>query len=227
MAAPLRQSSSRHLEIRLGRAWLQGELTMPAVAKGIVLFASEGGSSRLSARHQFVASELHQAGLATCLFDLLSLEEEQDDQASQCYRFDVALLGQRLVEITDWLAHHLEFSLPLGYFSTGTAAAAACIAATERPDLLQALVCRSGRADMAVHALHHLRAPTMFLVGGLDSVVIELNRLAYRQLPYELEKELVVVAGANHRFEEPGTLNQVAQYTTQWFSRYLADEPPG
>jgi pimeloyl-ACP methyl ester carboxylesterase len=220
---PAPQSGTRHLEIRLGRAWLQGELTIPADAKGLVLFVSGSGSSRLSARHRFVASELNQAGLATCLFDLLSLSEEQEDQAEQCHRFDVALLGQRLVEITDWIAHHLECALPIGYFGTGTGAAAAFTAATERPDLVKAVVSRSGRPDMAVHALHRLQAPALLLVGGLDTVVIELNRLAYRQLPLPLEKELVVIDGAGHWFEEPGKMAQVSQYATQWFVRYLAN----
>jgi putative phosphoribosyl transferase len=220
-AISLMQSINRQLDIHIGRAWLQGNLTVPHQAKGLVLFAHGSGSSRHSPRNQFVASELNQAGLATCLFDLLSLEEEQEDQISNRYRFDIDLLAQRLVEVTDWMEHHIHPKVPMGYFGASTGAAAALIAAAERPDRIKAVVSRGGRPDMAVQALHKIQSAVLLLVGSLDDVVIELNRLAYRQLPNDIDKELVIVSGAGHLFEEPNKLNQVAQYAAQWFDRYL------
>jgi pimeloyl-ACP methyl ester carboxylesterase len=224
VGASFQQPSKRHLEIHLDRVWLQGELTIPTEAKGMVLCAYDESSSRLSAKHQWIASNLNQAGLATCLFDLLSVEEEQEDRIHSCYRFNIALLGQRLIEITDWIDHYLACSLPLGYFSANTAAAAAPVAAVARPDLVKAMVSLHGRADMAVHALHEVEIPMLFIVGGLDHVVVELNRLAYRQLPKHRKKELLVVANANHLFEDSDNLDQVAQHTVQWFTRYLTHE---
>lgn len=222
--APPQQLGRRHLEIHLGRVWLQGELTIPDAAKGIVLIAHGEMNSRLSTLHQFIASALNQAGIATCLFDLLSLEETQADQAQYSHCFDIALLGQRLIEITDWLDHYLEYSLPLGYLGINTAAAAAPIAASARVGLVKAVVSLSGRADMAVEALHHVQAPTLLIVGGLDSVLVELNRLAYRHLPHHCQKELVVVEEADPLFEASDTLTQAAQYAVRWFARYLGSE---
>lgn len=217
-------SSDRHIEIRLGRTWLQGELTIPAHATGIVLFAHGSGSSRFSPRNQFVATELNKAGLGTCLFDLLSLEEEQADQENSCYRFDIPMLADRLVAVTDWLKNHLqaEADLPLGYFGASTGAAAALIAATNRPDWIRAIVSRGGRADMAMHRLGKVQAATLLLVGGQDHVVLDLNRKAFANLPPDIPKELVVIDGAGHLFEERGKLAQVAQYTAQWFEKYLS-----
>ena len=216
-------SSDRRIEVGIGNIGLQGELTIPAHATGIVLFAHGSGSSRFSPRNQFVATELNKAGLGTCLFDLLSLEEERDDQRSSRYRFDISMLAQRLVAVTDWLKHHLqvESELPLGYFGASTGAAAALIAAAERPDWVKAVVSRGGRADMATHSLGKVQAATLLLVGGEDDVVLTLNRKALQELPPEIPKELVVIEGAGHLFEEPGKLAQVAQYAAQWFERYL------
>jgi len=222
---PLQQSGSQSVDIPLGRVWLQGELTLPATPQGMVLFAHGSGSSRFSARNQFVASALNQAGFATCLFDLLSLDEEQEDQVNSRYRFDIPMLGQRLIVVTDWLEQHLDYPLPIGYFGASTGAAAALLAASERPYLVKAVVSRGGRPDMAMQALHRIQAPTLLLVGGLDSVVLELNRQAFRQLPVDLPKELVVIAGAGHLFEESGKLAQVSQYAAQWFTQYLTASP--
>lgn len=219
------QAGTRQIEIQLGRVWLQGELTVPAKPQGIVLFAHGSGSSRFSPRNQFVATELNKANLATCLFDLLSLEEEREDQVNARYRFDIALLAQRLVSVTDWLESHLQSinELPMGYFGASTGAAAALIAAAQRSDLIKAVVSRGGRPDMAVHVLAKVQAATLLLVGGLDDVVLELNRKAYRQLPDDICKELVIIDGAGHLFEEHGKLAQVAQYAAQWFEKYLGD----
>jgi putative phosphoribosyl transferase len=212
------------IEIPLRNVWLQGELTLPAQAKGMVLFAHGSGSSRFSSRNQFVATELQAAGLGTCLFDLLSLEEEREDQISSQYRFDIPLLAHRLMAVTDWLMDHLaqaDQPLALGYFGASTGAAAALIAASERPAWVKAVVSRGGRPDMAAHALGKVQAATLLLVGGLDDVVIELNRLAYSRLSKSIPKEMVVIEGAGHLFEESGKLAYVAQAASQWFERYL------
>lgn len=218
-------TGARYVEIQFEKAWLQGEVTVPAKARGIVLFAHGSGSSRFSPRSQFLATELNKAGLATCLFDLLSLEEEREDQRNAGYRFDISLLAQRLIAVTDWLEHHLETvaGLPVGYLGAGTGAAASLIAATQRPDRVRAIVSRSGRPDMAAHAIHHVQAATLLLVGSLDDVVLELNRKAFSHLPKDIQKELVIIDGAGHWFEEPGKLAQVAQYAAQWFEKYLSE----
>jgi putative phosphoribosyl transferase len=210
-----------------GKVWLQGELTIPTQAKGLVLFAHGSGSSRFSSRNQFVAGELNAAGFGTCLFDLLSLQEEREDQATGQYRFDIPMLAQRLVGVTDWLVEHLaklDQPLNFGYFGASTGAAAALIAAAERPQLVKAVVSRGGRPDMASHILGKVQAPTLLLVGGLDDVVIELNRLAYRQLSNLIPKEMMIISGATHLFEEPGKLAAVAQAATVWFEQYLGDK---
>lgn len=218
-------AGGRQIDIPLGNVWLQGELTIPAQAKGMVLFAHGSGSSRFSSRNQFVAGELNAVGLGTCLFDLLSLEEEREDQLTSQYRFDIPLLAQRLVGVTDWLVEHLskeQQPLALGYFGASTGAAAALIAAAERPALVKAVVSRGGRPDMAAHALSKVQAATLLLVGGLDDVVIELNRRAYSRLSDQIPKELVVIDGAGHLFEELGKLSYVAQAASQWFEKYLS-----
>ncbi len=212
------------IDIPVGKVWLQGELTIPAHAKGLVLFAHGSGSSRFSSRNQFVAEELNEVGLGTCLFDLLSLDEEREDQVTSQYRFDISLLAKRLVAVTDWLEAHLgnaKASLPLGYFGASTGAAAALIAAAERPTVVKAVVSRGGRPDMAAHSLSKVQAPTLLLVGGLDDVVITLNRQAYNRLSPEVPKELMIIDGASHLFEEPGKLAYVAKVAAQWFEKYM------
>lgn len=219
--------SGRPIDIPVGNVWLQGDLTIPAQAKGMVLFAHGSGSSRFSSRNQFVAGELNAVGLGTCLFDLLSLEEEREDQMASVYRFDIPMLSQRLMVVTDWIVEHLsqeQQPLAIGYFGASTGAAAALNAAAERPRLVKAVVSRGGRPDMAAHALRKVQAATLLLVGGLDEVVIDLNRLAYRQLSDQIPKELVVISGAGHLFEEPGKLADVAQAASHWFEKYLTPE---
>ncbi len=216
----------REIRIQLPDAQLQGTVTMPGgILNGMVLFAHGSGSSRLSPRNLQIAQTLNQAGFATCLFDLLSLQEEEIDQETRHYRFDIPMLAGRLVGVTDWLAALLSSELQsvpsIGYFGASTGAAAALIAAVERPKLVKAVVSRGGRPDLAGHVLHRIQAPTLLLVGGLDDVVIELNRHAFLQLPESTPKELVIVPGAGHLFEEPGKLNQVAQYAGEWFEKWL------
>jgi putative phosphoribosyl transferase len=215
--------NKREIDIRLGSLHLRGELAIPGLVKGLVLFAHGSGSSRFSPRNQYVAYELNKAEMATCLFDLLSLEEEEEDQINNRYRFDIPMLAQRLVQVTDWIQDHLieATALPIGYFGASTGAAAALLAASERPNDVKAVVSRGGRPDMATHALPRVQAATLLLVGALDEIVLSLNRKAFQQLPVGTPKELVVIPEATHLFEEPGRLEQVAQYAAQWFEKYL------
>jgi putative phosphoribosyl transferase len=202
---------------------LEGNLSLPTGARGIVLFAHGSGSSRHSPRNRYVADLLNEAGLATLLVDLLTADEEALDRRTARLRFDIGLLAERLVGITDWLsnasnARHLR----LGYFGASTGAAAALVAAAERPDHVGAVVSRGGRPDLAGPALPMVRAPTLLIVGGEDPDVLELNRQAFARL--RSEKRLVVIPGAGHLFEEPGTLDLVARYALGWLERYLVLE---
>jgi pimeloyl-ACP methyl ester carboxylesterase len=186
----------------------------------VVLFAHGSGSSRHSPRNRFVARVLREAGLATLLIDLLTADEEAVDQYTAQLRFDIGLLAQRLVGATDWLLQNRETAgLPIGYFGASTGAAAALVAAAERPDAVAAIVSRGGRPDLAGPALSRVRAPTLLIVGGNDIPVIGLNEEALAQLT--TEKRLVIVPGASHLFEEPGALEEVARLAADWFGRYL------
>lgn len=206
----------RKVLIPAGTARLEGELALPEGATGVVLFAHGSGSSRLSPRNTQVARTLNRAGVGTLLFDLLTREEDRDYET----RFDIALLTARLLAATDWAARDPACSgLKIGYFGASTGAAAALQAAAARPETA-AVVSRGGRPDLAgAPALEKVRAPTLLLVGGLDDVVIELNERAYAHLA--CVKNLVVVPGASHLFEEAGTLDEVAAHATQWFHRWL------
>jgi putative phosphoribosyl transferase len=204
---------------------LEGDLVLPAAAPGVVLFAHGSGSSRHSARNQFVASTLNDGEIGTLLMDLLTPDEEQLDRVTAELRFDIGLLGRRLIGAVDWLRRGPAARLPIGLFGASTGAAAALIAAAERPDDVAAVVSRGGRPDLAGEALARVRAPTLLVVGALDTVVIELNRQALEALPSE--KELVSVPGATHLFPEPGTLEQVARLAADWFSRYLGRDDGG
>lgn len=199
---------------------LDGWLTIPANAQGLVLFVHGSGSSRHSPRNQFVARMLFEAGLATLLIDLLMPEEEEQDRITAHLRFDIPLLAQRVMGATRWLTTTPE-TLPLetGYFGASTGAAAALLAAAHLPELVGAIVSRGGRPDLAGEALARVRAPTLLLVGSRDTPVIELNRHAYTLL--RGERQLDLITGATHLFEEPGTLEQVARRAQQWFVRYL------
>jgi dienelactone hydrolase len=219
------RTEERALHIAAGDATLEGDLRLPDGARGLVLFAHGSGSSRHSPRNRSVAQALNDGGLATLLFDLLTRDEEAVDAATATahLRFDIDLLGQRLVAVTDWIAQQPAAQrLPLGYFGASTGAAAALVAAAQRPALVRAVVSRGGRPDLAGPALLRVRAATLLIVGGRDPVVIQLNREAYGELA--CEKEIVIVPGATHLFEEPGTLDEVARLAGEWFRRHLVAE---
>ncbi|HVY91821.1 MAG TPA: dienelactone hydrolase family protein [Bryobacteraceae bacterium] len=199
---------------------LAGDLTIPAGAKSIVLFAHGSGSSRLSPRNRYVANMLQQAGLATLLIDLLTPEEERIDQVTAQLRFDIGLLAERLLGATDWLQSQPDTkNLRIGYFGASTGAGAALVAAASRAKVIGAVVSRGGRPDLAGQALMRVKAPVLLIVGGDDDVVITLNRSALALLPGE--KKLEIVPGASHLFEEPGTLEQVADLAAKWFESHL------
>jgi len=201
---------------------LEGTLALPASAAGVVLFAHGSGSSRASPRNRYVARELNAAGIGTLLFDLLTADEDRD----YATRFDIALLTSRLLAATDWIAEEpAAANLSVGYFGASTGAAAALAAAADRGAAIRAVVSRGGRPDLAgADALARVRAPTLLVVGGHDTQVIELNRLAYARLA--CEKSLRIVPGATHLFEEPGTLEQVAALGCAWFRQWLTEAPP-
>lgn len=195
-------------------------MSPPAPAHGLVLFAHGSGSGRFSPRNRSVARYLVKRELATVLLDLLTEDEDRVDQLTREYRFDVPRLAQRLVVVTDWLAGQSELGkLPLGYFGASTGAAAALIAAAERPERVAAVVSRGGRPDLAEAALPLVRAPTLLVVGGHDIPVIDLNRQAAEAMRAEVEIE--IVPRATHLFEEPGALEQVCELAANWFLEHL------
>jgi putative phosphoribosyl transferase len=207
--------------IPVGAVQLQGNLTLPEQARGVVLFAHGSGSSRLSPRNRFVAQVLVEAGLATLLMDLLTADEERIDRQTAHLRFDIGLLAARLLGATDWLrSQPATQALGLGYFGASTGAAAALAAAAQRPDDVRAIVSRGGRPDLAREALGLVRAPTLLIVGGNDAPVIEMNREAMRLM--NAETQLHIIPGATHLFEEPGALEEVARLARDWFLRYLS-----
>jgi pimeloyl-ACP methyl ester carboxylesterase len=210
------------VQVPVGQVILEGNLTIPDEAKGVVLFAHGSGSSRFSPRNRFVAQSLNEGGLGTLLVDLLTSQEEMLDQQTRHLRFDIDLLANRLTDITDWLRQQrATHTLNLGYFGASTGAAAALIAAAERPDEVHAVVSRGGRPDLAGPALARVKAPTLLIVGGNDKPVITLNQQALKAL--RGEKKLEIIPGATHLFEEPGALEKVAQLARQWFERYLVE----
>jgi len=194
---------------------------VPARPSGLVVFAHGSGSSRFSPRNRSVAQTLHQRGLATLLLDLLTRAEERVDLQTAKLRFDIDRLAMRVVAATDWLLAREDLLwLPIGYFGASTGAAAALIAAAERPEVVKAVVSRGGRPDLAGAALSRVTAPTLLIVGGHDEPVIDLNEHAKAAMTMA-HVELAIVPGATHLFEEPGTLEQVEQRAGDWFSRYL------
>src|SRR6267143_1604897 len=204
----------------VGPLTLEGNLTLPEEPRGVVLFAHGSGSSRRSPRNRHVAEMLNEANLATLLIDLLTSEEEMIDLRTAHLRFDINLLAERLIAATDWLTQDADTrDLRVGYFGASTGAAAALVAAAERSEVVGAIVSRGGRPDLAGPALPQVQAPTLLIVGGNDFQVIELNRAAFAQL--YCEKELVIVAGATHLFEERGALDEVARLARKWFERHL------
>ncbi|MDW5549514.1 dienelactone hydrolase family protein [Methanosarcina sp.] len=216
--------SSNEVKIPINSIMLEGNLTIPEGAKGIVVFAHGSGSSRFSYRNRYVAQELQKEGLGTLLFDLLTAEEERIDMITAHLRFDIDLLANRLVSVTNWLFSDPETkNLNIGYFGASTGAAAALIAAKEHANVIKAVVSRGGRPDLAEKALPNVKAPTLLIVGGEDYQVIEMNEWALDRLKVE-QKELKIVPGATHLFEEPGTLEQVANLAGEWFKKYLLEK---
>lgn len=210
------KTKERQVEIPSGQRRLSGILRVPSGAVGVVAFAHGSGSGRFSPRNQFVARALEKGGLATLLLDLLE-EEEAGDRAKV---FDIELLAERLQSAADWLRREPETSvLCLGYFGASTGAGAALVAAAQHPSAVGAVVSRGGRPDLARTYLASVKAPTLLIVGGNDEPVIELNEQALHLL--RCPKELVIIPGATHLFEEPGTLEEVARLAKQWFVRNL------
>jgi len=214
------QGDTRLIEIASGPLNLQGDLKVPQLARGVVLFAHGSGSGRHSPRNQYVAEIFNQAGLATLLLDLLTPDEEEAERSTRHLRFNINMLGERLIHATGWLAQSpLTRNLKIGYFGASTGAAAALVAAADRPKAIRAIVSRGGRPDLAGPTLPKVQAPTLLIVGGQDQPVIKMNQDALNQL--QAVKKLEIVPGATHLFEEPGALEAVAQMAQQWFEQYL------
>jgi pimeloyl-ACP methyl ester carboxylesterase len=212
---------AKEVYVPAGEALLAGELQLPTGATGLVLFAHGSGSGRHSPRNQYVAQVIREFGVGTLLFDLLTPEEKAIDQRTRHLRFDIGLLARRLAGASRWaLQQAAERQLRLGYFGASTGGGAALAAAAELGASVGAVVSRGGRPDLAGAALPRVTAPTLLIVGALDEVVLQLNQEAYEQL--RCEKQLQVVPGATHLFEEPGKLAEVAQLAAAWFQRHLS-----
>ena len=215
------EARAQVVRVTAGPVTVEGDLVIPANAQGIVLFAHGSGSSRHSSRNRYVARVLQGSGLATLLIDLLTASEEAEDIHTAEFRFDIGLLAERVAGATDWLRKQPATAhLAVGCFGASTGAAAALVAAASRPEVIRAVVSRGGRPDLAGSALPYVQAPTLLIVGGNDTGVIELNRDALDQLGADT-KQLVIVPGATHLFEEPGTLEEVARLAADWFARHL------
>ncbi|MFC7385279.1 dienelactone hydrolase family protein [Sphaerisporangium rhizosphaerae] len=216
----------RSLAVPAGDVSLGADVAVPPDARGVVVFAHGSGSGRHSPRNRHVAAELNEAGLATVLMDLLTREEEEMDAFTGALRFDIGLLAERVVAVTDWVARQERLSaLGIGIFGASTGAAAALVAAARRPDTVRAVVSRGGRPDLAGDHLREVRQPTLLIVGGDDPMVIVLNREAMERMPGPTG--FAVIPGATHLFEEPGTLDEVARLAGEWFVRHLSGAHPG
>jgi putative phosphoribosyl transferase len=216
-------TQNEYVRMPTGGVELEGMLSAPENAKGLVLFVHGSGSSRHSPRNQYVAQILQGGGLATLLFDLLTAEEEEIDLQTRHLRFDIELLARRTADVLTWLDRQAyEFALRTGLFGSSTGAAAALIAAAILPDKVHAVVSRGGRPDLAGSALRKVHAPTLLIVGENDVPVIHLNEQALAEMVLAEIKELVIVPGASHLFEEPGTLERAAQLATDWFQTHLS-----
>jgi putative phosphoribosyl transferase len=210
----------REVEVLAGDVRLGGTLAVPDGARGLVIFAHGSGSSRHSPRNRYVAYSLRLAGLGTLLFDLLTEEEEEEDEVTAALRFDIDFLARRLGQVTDWVFAHPGLSrMRVGYFGSSTGAAAALVAAADRPEAIASVVSRGGRPDLAGGALERVLAPTLFIVGGADDVVLELNQRALERL--RAPKALEVIPGATHLFPERGALERVAEVAADWLTRCL------
>ena len=212
------------VQIQTARGPIVGALDLPDHALGVVVFAHGSGSSRHSPRNRAVADSLQSRGLGTLLIDLLTSREERVDAITAEHRFNIPLLAERLAVAAEWLADVPEAQrLPVGYFGASTGAAAALVAAARQP-LVSAIVSRGGRPDLAAEALQEVRAATLLIVGGRDRQVLQWNRAALAQLRQAAEKELVVVPGATHLFEETGALEEVARLAGKWFVRHFEQD---
>ncbi len=208
------------IKIPVGGIEVEGNLFAPKGTKCVVIFVHGSGSSRFSPRNQHVAKEFNKAQMGTLLFDLLTPAEEEEDELTAEYRFNIPLLSDRLIGVTEWLRNDPQTrKLKLGYFGASTGAAAALIAAAKMPNDVSAVVSRGGRPDLAGDYLPQVKAPTLLLVGGWDEEVIELNRQAQSQM--RNENKLVIIEAATHLFEEPGKLEEVARFSSDWFQHYL------
>lgn len=218
-------AAERTVAIQAGGVELDGDLAIPEGARGIVLFAHGSGSSRHSSRNRFVAEALRSGGLATLLFDLLTPREEQVDLRTRQIRFDIGLLADRLIGAMAWLDTQDDTrGLSVGLFGASTGGGAALVAAARRPDRVSAVVSRGGRPDLAGEDLPLVRAPTLLIVGGNDSVVIDLNEQAMARMSAPVD--LAIIPGATHLFEESGALEQVAGLARAWFARHLHPNRP-
>ena len=212
------------VQVRAGAALIEGDLTVPEPARGLVVFAHGSGSSRFSERNRFVANTLVDGGFATLLLDLLTRQEDVVDQRTREYRFDIERLGHRVVAAIDWVTSVPSLSpLPIACFGASTGAAAALIAAAERGEFVQAVISRGGRPDLAGEALARVLAPTLLIVGGNDPEVIRLNQAAIGHM--HAATQLAIVPGATHLFEEPGALDHVCRLALDWCRRYLTSGP--
>jgi dienelactone hydrolase len=211
---------NKEITIPINNKDIKGDLEIPAAAKGIVLFAHGSGSSRFSSRNRYVAKFLNEHNLGTLLFDLLTAEEEKIDIYTAEYRFNIKLLAERLINVTDWLLRDQFIkNLKVGYFGASTGAAAALTAAAKKSDIIFAVVSRGGRPDLAMESLPEVKAPTLLIVGGEDFQVIELNETALSMI--NAKKKLEIIPGATHLFEEPGALEKVAMLSAKWFNENL------
>ena len=216
--------NSTNVTIPIGRGAIVGDLAIPANATGIVIFAHGSGSGRFSSRNRFVARSLNAAGFATLLLDLLTEAEDRHDQDTGQFRFDIPFLSRRVMAAVDWSrADARTKELSIGLFGASTGAAAALVAAAARQAFVGAVVSRGGRPDLAGSTLEAVRAPALLIVGGADTVVIELNRLAMERLSGT--RKMVIVPGATHLFEEPGTLERVCRLASGWFAKHLQPAP--
>jgi putative phosphoribosyl transferase len=214
----LKEPADTEIEIPFAGFQLNGELVVPANAAGLVLFAHGSGSSRHSPRNQFVARTLRENGVGTLLFDLLTQEEEAEDEYTGHLRFDIGLLAERLLAATEWY-HRQHTDSRIGYFGSSTGAAAALMAEANAKVSIKAIVSRGGRPDLAGPALPRVKAATLLIVGGNDTAVIGMNQHAYGQM--RCPKDLKIIPGATHLFEEPGTLDKVAKMAADWFAKWL------
>jgi len=217
------KTENRYVKMLSTGVQLEGMLSIPEDPRGLVVFVHGSGSSRHSPRNQYVAQTLQEGGLATLLFDLLTAQEEEIDLQTRHLRFDIGLLARRTMGVLEWLdSQPYAQGWKRGLFGSSTGAAAALIAAAELPKEVAAVVSRGGRPDLAGRSLPNVRTPTLLIVGSGDEPVIALNEQAIAQMPAEVDKELMIVPGASHLFEEPGTLEVAARLAREWFQTYLS-----